>query len=441
MGDPEQYESEAKGPVTDRLRAWSIALLFAALAANLFDHTIINILAQDIKVEFGLSDAKLGLLTGTATGAIFLFTALPLGYLVDRVNRIKLIAAAVAVWSLGTMGCGLAGTYIQLFIARLGVGIGGSALGPAGSSVVADLFPDKKRTSAMAVVLLGGSVGGFLGLLVGGYLASTLGWRMAFVIAGMPGLVLAVLMLLTMREPPRVTTNVLMENAATEALPFGATLKMLTGNSIFIGMVAASVCLQSMLFIANAWLPPFLIRAHHMSTVEAGGFAALALSLGGATGLMGAGVICDLLRPRIRHVEIKFLMTALAVSIPAILIAVLASGRALALPAMFVFSMCSGSGLPVTINIVQQAVGPYARGFAIALNTSMGACLGLGMGVPLVGLASDYLTPTYGENAIGYVLAGTSLIGVLAMIPLLIVSRLLSNAETVGKSGIGFGIA
>ena len=417
-----------------KLRLYYIVLLFIAAASNLFDYTVVNILAQDIKAEFRLSDAKLGLLTGTATGAVFLATALPLGYLVDRVNRTRLMAAAVAAMSLCTMGCGLAATYIQLFIARLGAGVGGSALGPAGTSIVADLFPEKRRTSAMSMVLLGGSVGGFLGLLIGGYLASSMGWRTAFVFAGIPGLIVTPLMLLTMREPPRMVTNVLVEKAATEAMPFGATLKMLAGNSVFIGMMAASVCMQFIGYVAGAWLPPFLIRAHHMSTAEAGGVAAVALSFGGAAGLLVAGMVCDLLRPRIRHVELKFMMAVLAISVPALLIAVLAPLKAVAVPALFLFGMFSSAAVPVTINIVQQVVGPYARGFAIALNTAAGMCLGLGIGVPLVGLASDYLTPVYGDKAIGHVLAGTSAMGVLAMVFLLLVFRLLSAADGIGKA-------
>src|ERR1700730_32347 len=151
------------GSAIMRGRNWSLALLFVAGALNIFDRQIVNILAQAIKVDLSISDTQLGLLTGTAFGLFYSVLGIPLGRLADRVDRVKLIAAAMALWSAFTALSAAAGSFAQLFMTRLGVGVGEGGSQPASTAVVADLFPDGRRASALSLLLVGTPIGSFLG--------------------------------------------------------------------------------------------------------------------------------------------------------------------------------------------------------------------------------------------------------------------------------------
>ena len=186
---------------TLRTRNWTLALLFAAGALNIFDRQIVNILAQAIKVDLSISDAQLGLLTGTAFGLFYSVLGIPLGRLADRVDRVKLIAAAMAVWSVFTALSGVAANFTQLFVTRLGVGVGEAGSQPASTALVADLFAENRRASALSLLLVSTPVGSFLGLLLGGYVGTLWGWRAAFLVAGIPGVILALVMIVTSRDP------------------------------------------------------------------------------------------------------------------------------------------------------------------------------------------------------------------------------------------------
>ncbi len=195
---------EGKGErvvTTDGKRYWSLALLFAAGVLNLFDRQIVNILGQDIKTELGLSDVQLGLLAGTAFGIFYGILGIPLGRLADRVDRVKLIAGVLVIWSGFTVLCGFAGSFLQLFVTRMGVGVGEAGSQPASTALIPDMFAAERRTSALALLLVSAPVGSFLGLLVGGFVGATWGWRTAFVMSGMPGFALAIVMVTTMRDP------------------------------------------------------------------------------------------------------------------------------------------------------------------------------------------------------------------------------------------------
>jgi predicted MFS family arabinose efflux permease len=388
---------------TRRSRYWSLALLFVAGALNLFDRQIVNILAQDIKTDLHISDARLGLLTGTAFGIFYSVLGIPLGRLADRVDRVKLIAAALALWSGFTALCGVAGSFAQLFVTRMGVGVGEAGSQPASTALIPDLFPEERRTSAMSVLLVGAPVGSFLGLLVGGYTGSIWGWRAAFVVAGIPGLILAILMRLTMRDP-KSSDAARRERHGPALLP---TLRALASAPRFRWLAAAVTCSTFLIYASGAWLPALFIRVHGMTTARVGEFSAIAVGVGGALGALGSGVICDLLRKHVRDVESKVLLLVLALSIPTILATVLSANRSIALVSMFLFNICAYAWLGPTVTLIQNAATPKSRALAIAVCTSIASILSLGCGLPLVGAISDALTPKQGTGAIRYALAIT----------------------------------
>jgi predicted MFS family arabinose efflux permease len=400
-------------------RLWSLVLLFAVGVLNLFDRQIINVLAQDIKIDLHISDVQLGMLTGTAFGLLYSILGVPLGWLADRVNRVSLIVAALAIWSGFTCLCAATGSYSQLFLARMGVGIGEAGSQPASTALIPDLFAKNRRTSAMSLMLAGAPVGSFLGLLVGGLVGSIWGWRTAFLVAGAPGLCLAAVTAATMRDPGPVSdteTSTLPDNGRGAETSLADTLLMLIRQPGYAWLVLGNICSAFLVYATGVWLPPLFIRVHGMSTAEIGAYAAVAVGLGGALGTLGAGAVCDALRTRITEVESKLLMAVLAVSVPMLLITVLSTHRLIALISMFAFNVCAFAFLGPTVILTQRASTPETRALSVAILVSTGNVLSLAGGVPLVGLLSDTLTPVYGQDAIRYALAYGTMPGCLGVL-------------------------
>jgi predicted MFS family arabinose efflux permease len=403
---------EAAATVSRRDRNWSLAVLFVAGALNIFDRQIVNILAQAIKVDLSISDAQLGLLTGTAFGLFYSVLGIPLGRLADRVDRVKLIAAAMALWSAFTALSGLAGSFTQLFVTRLGVGVGEAGSQPASTALVADLFPQGRRASALSLLLVSTPVGSFLGLLLGGYVGTLWGWRAAFLVAGVPGLILAVVMVATTRDPKFARTI----SPSRQEPSLHETLRMFAGRPRFRWLVLGAVSWSFLIYTSAAWLPAFFIRVHGMTTAQIGRFAAIAVGLGGALGTIGGGFICDLLRRRVREVELKMLMIALCLAVPLLLVTLLSGNRSIALVSMILFDVFAFSYLTPTVLLIQKAVKAESRSLAIAVGLSISTILNLGLALPLVGLLSDALTPTQGCGAIRYALALSAIaVGLVGM--------------------------
>jgi predicted MFS family arabinose efflux permease len=348
-----------------------------------------------------ISDAQLGLLTGTAFGLFYSVLGIPLGWLADRVERVKLMAGILALWSAFTGLCGYAGNFLQLFILRMGVGVGEAGSQPASTALIADIFPVQRRASAMSVLFLGAPVGSFLGLLIGGYVGSAWGWRSAFIVAAIPGFIVALIMLLTMRDPNAAHLN----GQITQAASLGDTLRRLLARPRFRWLIVGLVCSSFFPYATGAWLPTFFIRVYGMSTAEVGRYAALAVGVGGALGTLGAGVLCDVLRKRIREVELRVLFAALAISLVGLLTTIFTTDRTVALISLFFLNACAYAFLSPVVTLIQAETIGTTRALAIAVGVAISNILNLGIALPLVGVASDALEPSYGAPAVGYALA------------------------------------
>jgi predicted MFS family arabinose efflux permease len=401
-----------------RARYAALTLLFLTGVLNLFDRQIVNILAQDIKVSLHISDAQLGLLTGTAFGLLYAILGIPLGRLADRVDRVKMMSVILVLWSAFTAVCGAAASFTQLFFARVGVGVGEAGSQPASTALISDFFPVERRTSAMSILLASAPVGGFLGLLVGGYVGSRWGWRTAFVVAGMPGLILAGVMALTLRDPR--SSPSLRGSALAQSLPPSvsliATARALLSRRRFRWLAAGLICVSFFPYASGAWLPVFFIRVHGLTTAQIGRFAALAVGLGGALGTLGSGFVCDLLRPRVREVELTVLALALGLGLVTLLLTLFAANRSAALVSMFFFNLCAYAFLGPIVTQIQAEAPPDSRALAIALCVSLSNITILGLALPAVGFLSDALKARHGPESIRYALAMAALVaGVLGL--------------------------
>lgn len=396
MPDSDAHPAPSRG---NRHAYWSLAVLFAVYALNIADRQIINILAQDIKTEFGFSDRQLGLLTGTAFGLFYSVLGIPMGRLSDIVDRVRLTALALSVWSGFTALSGLAGSFMHLFLLRIGVGVGEACSVPASTSLVRDLFPEKQRASAMSVLLIGAPVGSFLGLLLGGWIGSTWGWRMAFIVAGAPGLFVALIMAVSMREPRQRTSH------AGSTTPFWATVRQLFGRPRFKWIAMSLASWGFFTNVVAAWIPPFFIRVHGLTTAETGLYTAITVGIGGVIGTLGGGLLCDNLRPRIREVELTILICIMILGVVSLLATLFSADRTVALIFMFICNMCAFGSLAPSVILIQGEATAESRGLAIAICMSLSNIVNLGVVLPLVGAISDHLTPVYGLHAIAYALA------------------------------------
>ena len=425
---------ECHGGRAGNRRDWSLGLLFTAYALSLFDRQIINVLAQDIKIDLHLSDTELGLLAGSAFGIFYSIFGIPLGRLADRLDRVKLIAAAVVMWSGFTVSCAMAGSFLQLFLTRVGVGVGEAGSQPAATALIADLVPERRRTSAMSFLMIGAPVGSFLGLMIGGFVGSRWGWRSAFVLAGLPGFALSFLIIATMRDPRSVATATQCQSGSS--LP--GALRMIVGTPDFRRLVTMMTCSAFLVYASGAWLPPFFVRVHGMTTAQVGAYSAFAVGVGGAIGTLGGGLLCDRLRSNIANVEVKILLVSLGLCFPALVAVVLSPDRSLALLSYFLFNIFAFVWLGPTMTQIQKAVALDARSLAIALSGASANIISLGLGVPIVGLISDALAPSLGRDSIAYALlicaAFAVLIGTVAIWRLLLGSVADLDADaTAGK--------
>jgi MFS family permease len=267
-------------------RYYVLGLLTAVYALNFLDRTIFNVLIEPIKKEFALSDTMMGLLAGFGFVLFYSLLGIPIARVADRLNRRNIVAVAFAFWSAMTFLCGMATSVTSLALTRIGVGIGESAGTPASQSIVADLFNKNERPRALGIYAIGTYLGVFLGYFIGGYVNQHYGWRMAFFSAGLPGIALAAMLWLTISEPKR---GAMAETFTPE--PIGPTLGFLASQQTFV-IVLIGFCLTTYTNYATAaWIPPFLARVHHLSSVEIGTYAGTFKGLAGMAGTLVGGLV------------------------------------------------------------------------------------------------------------------------------------------------------
>jgi predicted MFS family arabinose efflux permease len=372
-----------------------LTVLLLAYTFNSFDRAIISLLLEPIRLEFGTTDTQLGLLTGLAFGLFYSTLAIPVATLADRWSRSNVLLLSMGLWTLMTVLCGLAGSFLALLLARIGVGIGQSGNNPASHSLLASYFPADRRASALGIVALGAPAGAMLAGLFGGWGSEQLGWRMTIMLAAAPGLMLVPL-LLTVREPALPVAP----PGATDAPPLRDALKGLWSMAAFRHLCIASALHSLSMYAASSFNPAYLARSHGWEGGQIGYLSALT----GVTGLAGAllgGLISDRLGARRGEVRWQLwvpAMATLAVA-PVQIVAYLGSGTAMVV-ALLVSSMLSLMFFGPSYATAQTLAAPRTRAVAAALLLFSKAIVGMGMGPLLVGMASDLLAPIAGEHSL-----------------------------------------
>lgn len=394
---------QANDVARDARRRYALWILMLGCALNFLDRNIINMLAEPIRREFGLSDAQLGLLTGLTFAAFHAALTLPLARLADRVNRIRVIACSMLVWSLATVACGFAGNFLQLLAARMAVGAGEAGGVAPAHALIADITPRQMRARSIAFFSVGIPLGGLLGMALGGLLLDAYGWRVAFVFAGVPGLALALLMVLSLRDPKRTADA----QIAEPPLSVAEVAREITSKKAFVLVAAAGASAAFASFGQAAFIASFFFRVHGPglqqlasnanvllgTTFGAAALVGVALALSrGATGIAGVligGRITDRMNGGgyLAYATVPALMSVLRA--PLFIAALLCEGPVMAFVLVAAQSLLGGIGLIGGFGAVQGLVRPRARATAAAIYGIGINLIGLGLGPLCIGLISD----------------------------------------------------
>ncbi len=363
--------------------AYALTVLFLINTMNFFDRVIGGALGEPIRREWGLSDSALGAL-GTAFTLLYAFVGVPLGRLSDRAPRKSILAGAVFVWSALTAVSGFTRTFWQLFAARLGVGAGEAACAPAATSLIGDLVPPAKRARAMSIFMMGLPIGIALSYFVGSYVAHTYGWRAAFYVAGIPG-VLCAIAALFIREPERV--------AVTHAHAASPWKTLLTIPTLW-WLILSGALHNFNMYALGTFVAPLLMRYHAADLRAAGVMTTIVYGLSGIPGLLIGGALAD--KWSVKRKDGRLLVAAIAAAISApLMVAALARPAkdtllfvilgALACAFMYVYYASVYATL-------QDVVPPSMRGTAMALYFFAMYVLGASFGPLATGMLSDHFT-------------------------------------------------
>jgi predicted MFS family arabinose efflux permease len=395
-----------------------LALLLLAYIFNFLDRQILGILAQPIKADLQLTDTQFGAIGGLAFALLYSVLGVPLAYLADRTSRSMVIAGALAVWSGFTALCGTAAGYWQLFLYRLGVGIGEAGGVAPSYALIADYFEPRRRARALAIFSLGIPIGLAAGTMIGAYIAHAVSWRAAFIVMGIAGIILAPILRYVVRDLPR-------ERAAADPAPLGQVFPMLARKPVFWLMALAASCSSLSGYGLALWTPSVLIRSFGLDLIATANFLASLIFIGGCAGVFAGGWFADRLGAMDRGWYAKLPAIAWLITAPTFVAGLLAPNLALAWPLLLIPNALNILWIGPVTTAVQHLVPRRMRATASASFLLINNLIGLGVGPLLIGRLSDALKASYGTEALRYAaVASTAFYLLAALLMLLCVKRL-----------------
>lgn len=368
---------------------YALAILTLIYSCHFLDRSMISIIVEPVRKEFMLNDSQLGLLTGLAYGATFALAGIPLGLMVDRVSRVRLLAVLVAIWSGMTALSAYATSFVYLLLARMGVGAAEAGGSPTSLSLISDLFPPNKRSTAVGCFFLSNAFGATASIFIGGYVTAQYGWRTAMLVAGVPGLILAVVLFLTVKEPRRGGTDAV--PTSTKAAGLGEVMRFFVANRAMLHLVLGTAILTAAIATIGAWLPSFGMRFHDLTIKQAGLAAAVAGGFCGAIGSVMGGILSDRLgksNPR-RRLDLCTAICCLAVVLA--LGGMMSGSTAVSMTLLSLTMMFGFFCYPAAFGTMLGLAESNMRGMAAASLQIATNLLGYGLGPYMVGLLSDFI--------------------------------------------------
>lgn len=378
-----------QGYGTKSYRAYVLFIFVIVYTFNFIDRLLISIVQEPIKHEFGVSNFQLGLLGGPVFAILYTLLGIPIARYAERANRITIVSIGAFVWSLMTAACGFAGNFVQLALCRLGVGIGEAACVPPSQSAIADYFPADRRASALAIFSLGIPIGSALAFLGGGWLVANFDWRTAFWMLGAPGILAAIVLKLTVKEPPR---------AGTQATPpsFSVTLKALSSKASFWHIAFGGALISFVGYGTSQFLVSHLIRNYDLGATlaEEGAHASYAMALvagvSTALGTFLGGYLSDRLAPK--HARVNSWLPALGVgiAIPFYILSIIQTEFMWAFAFLMIAPIFHYLYLGPMYAVTMGVSTPLQRATSVAILILIVNLIGYGLGPPFIGAANDF---------------------------------------------------
>jgi predicted MFS family arabinose efflux permease len=403
---------------------------------NFLDRQLLSILAKPIQDELGVTDGELGRIGGLYFALFYCVLAIPVGWLADRVNRVRLLSIACALWSAATVACGLAANYPQLAIARMAVGVGEAGGVPPSYAIVSDYFPSGTRGTALSIFNLGPPIGMALGIAFGASVAAAYDWRTAFVFVGVVGIVTALVVWLFVREPERGGLDAprgSRVDAAPARSPFWPTCRKFFANPVLLRLSLATGVTQIVTYATLNFTTLFLMREKGMTLRQVAVYYALLIAIAVCAGMYTSGRLIDKFAKRSKTAYAYLPGLALALAIPFFVAFVATPDWRLALVFLAVPTFFNYFYLSPAVTLVQEEVQPHERVLGGALLLLVMNLIGLGLGPTFLGAASDYFRPEHPQNSLQLAFYALVPFYVLAVLGFLWLARALKREEAGGE--------
>ncbi len=400
---------------------YGLLMLTIVYAFNFVDRQILVILQEPIKNEMGLSDAQLGLLSGFSFALVYITAGIPLAWWADRSNRRNIIAGALALWSGMTALSGLAQNYWHLLLARIGVGLGEAGCSPPAHAMISDYYPPERRATALAIYSTGVHLGILMGYVVGGVISQVYGWRIAFFAVGIPGVLLAVVFLLTVREPPRGHWEG--AGVVQHKPTFRETLGVLASFPSFWYLSAGTGMAAFAGYGIGNFAPSFLIRSHGFTVGEVGILLAIFGGGGGMLGTFLGGYLADRLGQRDRRWYLWLPAVAGALAVPLSVPYLLLDFTPAVILSLLLVTIVKTTYLGPSLAMAHALVPPAMRAQASAILFFVLNLIGLGLGPLTVGLLSDLYRPWAGDDSLRYAMLSVAVISISSIVLFVLAAR------------------
>ena len=381
-------------------RRWlMLAVLFLVSTCSYIDRQIISVLLEPIKKEFVVSDTQLGLLTGFAFVAFYMFLGVPLARWADRGNRKVVVALSLAVWSLFTALCGWTTSFAQLALARIGVGAGEAGAGPASQSLLVDYFPKEQRGMVIAIYTMSATLGYLLAFMAGASIAAAHGWRTALIVMGLPGLVLAVVTYLLLAEP-RQKLGMLAASKAGGGT--GRSFRQMMGKRSYVWVLVGAASYGIVAYGAAIFFPSFMVRSLKVSLQEVGAVYGALSGVASLGAMLLGGWLADRLGKRDLRWYAWLPAISCAITLPFMVTSLLMHSYTAFLICSWIGSIALGLGVPSMFTALHAICGSANRSLAVAVFTFVMSLIGSGFGPLLTGFLSDKLAPVFGVESLRY---------------------------------------
>lgn len=381
-------------------RAWfALVVLCFVYVINFLDRQLLSILAKPIQDTLHVTDGQLGLIGGLYFALFYCILAIPVGWIADKTNRVRLLSVACALWSAATMACGLATNYTQLVIARMTVGVGEAGGVPPSYAIISDYFPPGQRGTALGVFNLGPPIGAALGVAFGASIAAAFSWRLAFIVLGAVGVFTALFVVLFVREPKRGGLDPVATTPAPKA-SFLSTFAMFFSRPTLVLMALGGGATQFITYGLGNFAVLFLMREKGMTLQEVAVWYALLVGIGMSGGIFLSGRLVDVFTRRSKAAYALLPAISLIFAAPLYVAFVWAPEWKLALVLLIGPTMLNYFYLSSSVTLVQQDVRPDQRVMAGALLLLVMNLIGLGLGPTFVGAMSDYFKPGHPDNSL-----------------------------------------